>query len=276
MRTAALGGQPRHGDAGLPRRVSREPARRHAGAVPGGRLPGPGEVRLPQRRRRRARAGRGLVGRTVFCLHPHQTAYVVPAAAVTVVPDGVPRGPGGAGRDGRDRRQRAVGRPPAARRPGRGGRRGDGRVLRRAAAGRRSPGSSVTLVDVDPSRVVGGGRPGRGVRPPSAAPGRSRPRRAHVRHLGRPADARSSCWRRTARSSSSAGTATRRSPSTLGGAFHSRRLAVRASQVGEVASARRGRRTHAERMALALDLLRDPALRRAADGGVAPSTTCPT
>ncbi|MDX6358514.1 MAG: hypothetical protein QOH37_1568, partial [Nocardioidaceae bacterium] len=31
-----------------------------------------------------------LVGRTVFCLHPHQTAYVVPAAAVTVVPEDVP------------------------------------------------------------------------------------------------------------------------------------------------------------------------------------------
>src|SRR5690348_4443154 len=31
-----------------------------------------------------------LRGRTVFCLYPHQTAYVVPASAVTVVPDGVP------------------------------------------------------------------------------------------------------------------------------------------------------------------------------------------
>src|SRR6185503_15918462 len=31
-----------------------------------------------------------LVGRTVFCLYPHQSAYVVPASAVTVVPDGVP------------------------------------------------------------------------------------------------------------------------------------------------------------------------------------------
>ena len=31
-----------------------------------------------------------LCGRTVFCLYPHQSAYVVPAAAVTVVPDGVP------------------------------------------------------------------------------------------------------------------------------------------------------------------------------------------
>ena len=31
-----------------------------------------------------------LLGRTVFCLYPHQTAYVVPAEAVTVVPDAVP------------------------------------------------------------------------------------------------------------------------------------------------------------------------------------------
>src|SRR5687768_14370855 len=31
-----------------------------------------------------------LRGRAVFCLHPHQTRYVVPAAAVTPVPDDVP------------------------------------------------------------------------------------------------------------------------------------------------------------------------------------------
>src|SRR3954467_13106330 len=31
-----------------------------------------------------------LRGRTVFCLYPHQTAYVVPAGAVTVVPGDVP------------------------------------------------------------------------------------------------------------------------------------------------------------------------------------------
>ena len=31
-----------------------------------------------------------LRGRTVFCLYPHQTAYVVPAEAVVVVPDDVP------------------------------------------------------------------------------------------------------------------------------------------------------------------------------------------
>ena len=32
----------------------------------------------------------GLLGSTVFCLHPHQTAYVVPASSVTVVPPDVP------------------------------------------------------------------------------------------------------------------------------------------------------------------------------------------
>ena len=31
-----------------------------------------------------------LRGRTVFCLYPHQTAYVVPARSVVVVPEGVP------------------------------------------------------------------------------------------------------------------------------------------------------------------------------------------
>jgi threonine dehydrogenase-like Zn-dependent dehydrogenase len=46
---------------------------------------------------------------------------------------------------------------------------------------------------------------------------------------------------------------------SLGGAFHSGRLAVRASQVGTVAPARRGARTTRDRLALALELLRNPA-----------------
>jgi threonine dehydrogenase-like Zn-dependent dehydrogenase len=44
----------------------------------------------------------------------------------------------------------------------------------------------------------------------------------------------------------------------LGGAFHSRRLTIRSSQVGMVSPARRARRTRTDRLALALDLLRDP------------------
>ena len=45
----------------------------------------------------------------------------------------------------------------------------------------------------------------------------------------------------------------------LGEAFHSRRLVVRSSQVGAVSPARAARRTLAERRALALELLADPA-----------------
>ncbi len=37
-----------------------------------------------------AEADAGLLGRTVFCLYPHQDRYVVPVDALTVVPDGVP------------------------------------------------------------------------------------------------------------------------------------------------------------------------------------------
>jgi len=44
----------------------------------------------------------------------------------------------------------------------------------------------------------------------------------------------------------------------LGGSFHSGRLTIRGSQVGTVSPARRATRTHADRLALALDLLRDP------------------
>jgi hypothetical protein len=43
----------------------------------------------------------------------------------------------------------------------------------------------------------------------------------------------------------------------FGEAFHARRLRLIASQVGSVAPAMRGRRSHAERLALALELLTD-------------------
>jgi threonine dehydrogenase-like Zn-dependent dehydrogenase len=46
---------------------------------------------------------------------------------------------------------------------------------------------------------------------------------------------------------------------SLGGAFHAARLGIRASQVGTLSPARSGRRTTTDRLALALELLRDPA-----------------
>ena len=75
-----------------------------------------------------------LRGRTVFCLYPHQTAYVVPSGAVSVVPGGRATRPRRARRHRRDRGQRPLGRGAAGRRPGHGRRRRDGRLLRRAPA----------------------------------------------------------------------------------------------------------------------------------------------
>jgi threonine dehydrogenase-like Zn-dependent dehydrogenase len=55
----------------------------------------------------------------------------------------------------------------------------------------------------------------------------------------------------------------------LGEAFHARRLRLISSQVGSVATAMRGRRSHAERLGLALALLTDDAF----DGLLEPSTS---
>jgi threonine dehydrogenase-like Zn-dependent dehydrogenase len=198
-----------------------------------------------------------LVGRTVFCLHPHQTEYVVPAAAVTVVPEGVPAA-------------RAVlagtvetavnalwdARPFVGDRVAVVGAGMVGCCVARLLA--RMPGVEVTLVDVDASRA-----------PVAAALGAS---------YASPAGAVGDLDLVVHASATSAGLQTALdllapdgevlelswygdSPVTvsLGGSFHARRLGLRASQVGAVAAGRRGRRTTADRLALALDLLDDPA-----------------
>ena len=87
----SLRGQPGHRDARLLRprapgeRVCRDARRRSRS----GDLPGP--VKYGYLSVGIVEAGPArLLGRTVFCLHPHQTRYVVPAAAVVPIPDGVP------------------------------------------------------------------------------------------------------------------------------------------------------------------------------------------
>jgi threonine dehydrogenase-like Zn-dependent dehydrogenase len=198
-----------------------------------------------------------LRGRTVFCLYPHQTAYVVPAAAVTVVPDGVP--PARAVLAGTV--ETAVNAlwdaPPLV---------GDrvavvgagmvGCCVARLLA--RFPGVEVTLVDVDASRAPVAAALGAGfARPDEAAGGRDL-----VVHTS----ATASGLQRSLELLAPEGTVLELSwygdaevRLSLGGAFHSGRLGVRASQVGTVSPARRGRRTTADRLALALELLRDPA-----------------
>jgi threonine dehydrogenase-like Zn-dependent dehydrogenase len=122
----------------------------------------------------------------------------------------------------------------------------------------RFPASVVTLVDVDPARAEIATALGVGF---------AQPDEAHDGHdLVVHASATSAGLQRSLELLAPEGTVIDLSwygdadvQLSLGGAFHSRRLAIRASQVGAVSPARRERRTTGDRLALALELLRDPA-----------------
>jgi threonine dehydrogenase-like Zn-dependent dehydrogenase len=198
-----------------------------------------------------------LCGRTVFCLYPHQTAYVVPAAAVTVVPDGVP--PARAVLAGTV--ETAVNAlwdaaPLLGDRVTVVGAGMVGCCVARLLS--RFPAVQVTLVDVDSGRADVAAALGVDF----ALPGDAADGRDLVVH----ASATSDGLQRSLDLLTPEGTVIDLSwygdsevRLSLGGAFHSRRLGIRASQVGTVSPARSGRRTTADRLALALELLRDPA-----------------
>lgn len=197
----------------------------------------------------------GLVGRTVFCLYPHQSRFVVPADAVTPVPDDVP--PGRAVLAGTvETAVNAVwdAAPLVGDRIAVVGAGMVGSAVAGVLAG--LPGARVELVDTDPARAAVAEALGVG--------------------FATPADATGDCDLVVHASATAAGLqrslellapdsevvelswyGSRPVELALGGAFHSRRLAVRASQVGTV-SPRRARRGYADRMALALRLLADP------------------
>jgi threonine dehydrogenase-like Zn-dependent dehydrogenase len=198
-----------------------------------------------------------LRGRTVFCLYPHQTAYVVPAAAVTVVPEGVPLA-----------RAVLAGTVETAvnalwdAAPLLGDRVavvGAGMVGCSVARLLSSfPAVEVTLVDVDPTRADVAAALGVDFALPADASG-GRDLVVHV-------SATSAGLQRSLELLAPEGTVLelswygdRQVELSLGGSFHAGRLGIRSSQVGTVSRARSGRRTTADRLALALDLLRDPA-----------------
>ncbi|MEV5865222.1 zinc-binding alcohol dehydrogenase [Streptomyces tendae] len=199
-----------------------------------------------------------LVGRTVFSLHPHQTRYVVPAAAVTPVPAEVPAA-----------RAVLAGTVETAvnalwdAAPLVGDRVtvvGGGMVgCSVAALLARFPGVRVELVDTDPARAEVAEALGAGF----ASPGEAAGDRDLVVH----ASATEAGLARSLELLRPEGTVVelswygdRRVALPLGEAFHSRRLTLRGSQVGTVSPARAATRTYADRLALALELLADPAL----------------
>ncbi|MEV6401820.1 MULTISPECIES: zinc-dependent alcohol dehydrogenase [Streptomyces] len=198
-----------------------------------------------------------LVGRTVFSLFPHQTRFVVPASAVTVVPDSVPAG-----------RAVLAGTVETAvnalwdAAPLVGDRIavvGGGMVgCSVAALLNRFPGVRVQLVDADPARAKTAEALGVGFASPQDALGGC--------DLVVHASATEQGLTRSLELLRAEGTVLELSwygdrmvSLPLGEAFHSRRLVIRSSQVGTV-SPRRANRSYADRLAVALDLLADPAL----------------
>lgn len=199
-----------------------------------------------------------LRGRLVFCLYPHQTRYVVPADAVHPLPPDVPPG-------------RAVlaanletavnGLWDAAPRVGdRVAVIGAGTVGCLAAwLAARIPGTEVQLVEPSLEKAAVARALGVDLVPPERAAADAD---LVIHASGSPAGLATALdvagFEATIVELSWYGA--REVPAPLGGAFHSRRLTLRASQVGHVAAAQRARWTRRRRMALALELLRDAAL----------------
>jgi threonine dehydrogenase-like Zn-dependent dehydrogenase len=197
-----------------------------------------------------------LRGQRSFCLYPHQDVYVVPAGAIVPVPANVP-----------DKRATLAANMETAINAmwDAGPRLGDriaivgagvvGCLIASLAA--KFPGTWVELIDVDPRR--------------------ERIATALGCRFAAPDAARGDCDIVFHSSASEAGLATalrlagfeaklielswygnKQVAVPLGEAFHQRRLQLISSQVGAVARARRARRTHRERLSLALELLADP------------------
>jgi hypothetical protein len=198
------------------------------------------------------------LGQRVFCLHPHQTRFTLPAAAAVPVPDAVPT-----------RRAVLAAQIETALNASwdAAPRIGDRiAVVGGGAIGcltawlcARLPGTEVTLIDLDPARATVAAALGVAFASTAAAPqgcdlvfhasGSGEGLALALSLAGFEAEVIELSWY---------GDAAVTVP--LGGAFHSQRLSLRASQVGTVAPARRARWSHARRLALALSLAADPSL----------------
>jgi NADPH:quinone reductase-like Zn-dependent oxidoreductase len=208
-----------------------------------------------------------LLGRAVFCLHPHQTIFTLPAAAAVPLPGDVPPA-------------RAVlaanmetalnglwdGAPGPADRIAVVGGGLVGMLVAYLCA--RLPGVEVTVVDVIASRAVFARALGARFAAPSDAPGDC----DVVFHASATAAGLATALRMAGEEASVVelswyGTGEVAAP--LGEAFHARRLRLISSQVGKVAPSRRPRWTAARRLAAALSLLNDPVLDRLISAPVA-------
>jgi len=199
-----------------------------------------------------------LQGKRVFSLFPHQTRYVVPERAVTILPDDVPSG-------------RAVlaanletaingvwdGRPHVGDRITVIGAGTVGCLVAWLAG--RIAGCDVELVDVNRARAPIARALGvRFAEPASARADADVVFHASGSPSGLALALQVAGFEATIVEMSWFGDQAVSVP--LGESFHARRLTIKSSQVGQIASSQRARRGTVERMALALLMLADPAL----------------
>ena len=206
----------------------------------------------------------GLAGRLIFCLYPHQDRFVVPAAAVLPLPDGLPPRRAVLAAN-METAVNALWDTPVL--PGQHvavvGAGVVGALVARLAAA--VPGTVVTLVDRDPGKAALAAALGIRFAGPDAALG---DQDAVFEATGAPDGLVSALELAGEEASVTVLSWFGSSPVVLplGGAFHSRRLTIRSSQVGQVAPAQRRRWNHRRRLELALELLRDPAYDRLISG----------
>jgi threonine dehydrogenase-like Zn-dependent dehydrogenase len=194
-------------------------------------------------------------GQRVFVLHPHQDRFNAPAAMCIPVPDNVPT-------------HRAVLAAnletalnllwDAAPLPGERIMVVGAGVIGVLAASllARIPATTVTLIDTNPARATLAHAFGCGFALPDAAPANQELIvHTSASEAGLHLCLASAAFEARIIEASWYGDAAPALP--LGEAFHARRLRLQATQVGHIAPPMRGRRTHAERLALALGLLTD-------------------
>ena len=196
-------------------------------------------------------------GERVFVLHPHQDRFVAPAAMCVPVPDAVPTRRAVLAANMETALNVMWDAAPLA------GERimviGGGTVgLLAASLLARMPGAKVVVVDSNQAREDLARSLGCAFATPDTAPdGQELLVHASGSEAGLRLALSRAAFEARIVEASWFGDSTPALP--LGEAFHARRLRLISSQVGAVAPAMRHRRSHAERLALALDLLTNPA-----------------
>lgn len=198
-----------------------------------------------------------LQGRLAFALYPHQTAFNLAAEKIVPLPDGLPPERAALAAN-METALNAVwdGAPGPADRIAIVGAGVLGLLVARLAAGMRA---AVTVVDTNPQRADVAAKLGAAFATPDRAPDNC----DLVVHTSASAAGLATALRlagneATVLELSWYGSGEVNVP--LGDVFHSRRLKLIASQVGQVSPSRRARWDYRRRLTAALDLLQDPAL----------------